>query len=230
MPSGGRTKSTQPVATAACGMVANFAVAASCANVTPPAALMASTPAEPSEPVPERITPMALLPHWSASGPQEPVDGHVRSRRLRAGGQLQRAVCDGQIDVCRYDVYMVGFHRHAIGRLTDRHGGGSRQNLGQHAVVIWIEMLNEDDGQARIGGQFGEQKLEDLQPARGGANANHWDDRPGCTVVFGRFGGEGVPLRPHSVPGRDNSGTLAFSSMTLSPRVWNLPTRAISRP
>ena len=176
MPSGGRTKSTQPVATAACGMVANFAVAASCANVTPPAALMASTPAEPSEPVPERITPMALLPHSSASGPQEAVDGHVRSRRLRARGQFQRPVCDGQIDVCRYDVYVVGFHRHAIGRLADRHGGGSRQNLGQHAVVIWIEMLNEYDGKAGVGGQIGEQELEDFQSARGGANADHRKD------------------------------------------------------
>ena len=155
MPSGGRTKSTQPVATAACGMVANFAVAASCANVTPPAALMASTPAEPSEPVPERMTPMALLPHSVGQRPQEPVDGHVRSRRLRARGQIQRPAGDGQIDVCRYDVYMVGFHRHAIGRLADRHGGGSRQNLGQHAVVIWIEMLNEYDGKAGVGGQIG---------------------------------------------------------------------------
>ena len=88
MRSGGRTKSTQPVATAACGMVANFAVAASCANVTPPAALMASTPAEPSEPVPDRITPMALLPHSSASDRRKRSMGMMRSRRLRAGGQL----------------------------------------------------------------------------------------------------------------------------------------------
>ena len=125
----------------------------------------------------------ALVGH----GPQEAVDGHVRSRRLRARGQLQRPVCDGQIDVCRYDVYMVGFHRHAIGRLADRHGGGSRKNLGQHAVVIWIEMLNEYDGKAGVGRQIGEQKLEDLQAARGGANANHRDDCLGRTALFGHI-------------------------------------------
>ena len=61
---------TQPVATAACGMAANFALATSCANVTPPAPLTASTPAEPSEPVPDRITRMPggePVSAWSAS-------------------------------------------------------------------------------------------------------------------------------------------------------------------
>ena len=165
----------------------------------------------------------ALVGH----GPQEPVDGHVRSRRLRTWGHPKRAVCDSQIDVCRYDVYVVGFHRHAIGRLTDRHGRGLRKNLGQPALVPGIEMLNEHDSQACIGGQFGEQKLEDLQPSRGGPNASHWDDRPGCPVVFGRFGGEGVPsVRFRSRP--DNSGRgLLVHSYLLSLEPANL---AISRP
>jgi hypothetical protein len=60
-------------------------------------------------------------------------------------------------------------------------------------VVIWFEMLNEHDGQAGIGGQTGEQKLEHFQPARGGPNAGHGDDCPGRTVVFGRFRGESAP-------------------------------------
>ena len=138
---------------------------------------------------------MALLPHSVSQRSQEAVDGHVRSRRLRARGQFQRAVGDGQIDVCRYDVYVVGFHRHAIGRLTDRHGGGSRQNLGQHAVVIWIEMLNEYDGKAGVAGQEAEQALENFQPARGRANADH---RNGCrsrSVEFGFSCCESVRLR-----------------------------------
>ena len=37
-------------------------------------------------------------------------------------------------------------HQHAIGRLADRHAGSSPQNLGQHAVMPGIEMLNEYDG------------------------------------------------------------------------------------
>ena len=184
MPSGGRTKSTQSVATAACGMEANFAVDWSCAKVTPPAALMACTPAEPSVPAPERITPIARLPHSSASDRRNRSMGMCGPGVLRAGGQPQRSLCDGQIAVRRNDVHVVGFHRHAVGRLADRHGGGSRQNLGQQAVVLGVEMLNEYDGQAGVGRQIGEQVLEDLQPARGAANADH---RDGCRALRRRF-------------------------------------------
>ena len=76
---------------------------ASCANVTPPAALMASTPAEPSEPVPDRITPIARFPH-SAATTEKPVDGHMRPRRLRTGEQIRAPSSDGQIDVRRNDI------------------------------------------------------------------------------------------------------------------------------
>jgi hypothetical protein len=41
---------------------------------------------------------------------------------------------------------MVGSHAHSIGRLANRHGGGSRQDLGQHPVAHWIAMLNEEGG------------------------------------------------------------------------------------
>src|SRR5205823_306641 len=70
-------------------------------------------------------------------GSQKMVDGHVRSRSLRTRSQLQNSAGDGQLDVCRYHVYMVGFYRHAIGRFTDRQGGSPAKNLGKHAVVIW---------------------------------------------------------------------------------------------
>jgi len=105
--------------------------------------------------------------------PEEPVDGQVQPRRLVAGGQFQFAVRNGQIGFRRDDVYVVGFHRQAVGRHADRHGGRSRQNFGQHAVVLRIEMLNEYESQAGVGGQIGEQMLKSLQAARGGANANY---------------------------------------------------------
>ena len=144
----------------------------------PPAALIACTPAEPSVPVPDRITPMALLPHSSASDRRKRSMGMCDPGVCVRGASFSVPSCDGQIGVGRYDVYVVRLHRHAIGRLTDRHGGGSRKNLGQHAGVIGIEMLNEDDGKAGVGGQIGEQPLEDFQSARGGADAGHRDARP----------------------------------------------------
>src|SRR5439155_23667689 len=57
MRSSGSTKSTWPVPIAACGMPKNAELASSCAITAPPAALIAATPAAPSEPVPLRTTP-----------------------------------------------------------------------------------------------------------------------------------------------------------------------------
>jgi hypothetical protein len=64
--SGGSTKSTQPAPMALRGMLSYFDEPSSCANVRPPASLIAFSPFVPSEPAPERITPMALAP-WSAA-------------------------------------------------------------------------------------------------------------------------------------------------------------------
>src|SRR5438874_12549665 len=52
---------------ALCGMPSNLADFSSWAKVMPPSALVAANPKVPSEAVPERITPIALLPWSSAS-------------------------------------------------------------------------------------------------------------------------------------------------------------------
>src|SRR5713101_1112168 len=65
--SGGRTKSTQPAAMAFFGMLSNLADFSSWAKVMPPSALIAANPNVPSEAVPERIIPIALLLWSSAS-------------------------------------------------------------------------------------------------------------------------------------------------------------------
>ena len=54
----GATISASPESIALRGMPSNFAVAGSCTNTTPPFSLMARNPSVPSEPMPERITPM----------------------------------------------------------------------------------------------------------------------------------------------------------------------------
>src|SRR5438874_13666544 len=70
--SGGRTKSTQPAAMALCGMPSNLADFSSWAKVMLPSALVAPNPKVPSEAVPERITPIALLP-WSCASARKNV-------------------------------------------------------------------------------------------------------------------------------------------------------------
>ena len=111
--------------------------------------------------------------------------GMCGSRPLRAGGQPERSLCDGEIDIRRYDVDVVGFHRHAVGGFPDRHGGGARENLGQQAVVLGVEMLHEDDGQTGVGRQIGQQMFEDFEAARGSANSDHGN---GCRTSGRRFG------------------------------------------
>ncbi len=71
MASGGRTKSTQPAATALRGMPSYLADFSSCAKVMPPADLMASSPRVPSDAVPDRTTPIARLPASSAREPKK---------------------------------------------------------------------------------------------------------------------------------------------------------------
>lgn len=52
-------KSTEPLPTALCGMPSCLADSRSWAKVMPPAALISASPSVPSEPVPDRITPIA---------------------------------------------------------------------------------------------------------------------------------------------------------------------------
>ena len=117
--------------------------------------------------------------------PQEAVDGHVGSRGLHAWTKPERPLRDGEIDVGWNHVHVIGFHRHIVGHLAHRHGGGAGENLRQQAVVFGVEMLHENDGQAGIGRQIGQQMFENFQPAGGAANAGHWD---GGLAFDHRFG------------------------------------------
>lgn len=64
---GGSTESTQPRSTAARGIALKRADVSSWAKVKPPSALIACIPNAPSEPVPDKITPMAWPPASSAN-------------------------------------------------------------------------------------------------------------------------------------------------------------------
>ena len=74
--SGGSTKSTQPEAMALCGIPSCWAVA-SWAKVMPPSPLIASRPSVPSEAVPDRTTPMRLVPPVFRQRAEELIDRPV---------------------------------------------------------------------------------------------------------------------------------------------------------
>ena len=63
----GSTKSTTPVAIAACGMPPCSLSSGDCASVTPPSSLMRCRPSAPSVPVPDSTTATAREPCTSAS-------------------------------------------------------------------------------------------------------------------------------------------------------------------
>ena len=122
MRAGGSTKSTQSGGHRGLGHAGeSSAVYWSCAKVTPPAALMACMPTDPSDARAGQDDADGAAAALLSQRAQEAIDGHVGSRPLRAGGQPERALCDGEIDIRRNDIDVVGFHGHQVDRLADRH-------------------------------------------------------------------------------------------------------------
>ena len=64
---GSKTKSTISVAMACAGILLNSVVSGFLAIIIPPASLMAIIPSVPSDPKPERMTPIAFFPQLAAS-------------------------------------------------------------------------------------------------------------------------------------------------------------------
>ena len=149
---GGRTKSTAPAEIALIGMAGHSAVLGSCAKVTPPSALISLSPTVPSDPLPERITPMAALPFPRQSGIKF-VDRMVRSRSPLARNKLQCAAPDDHALVGRDYIYVVRLHRDSVGNLEDRHSGRFGEKLRQRTGVLGVEMLDQNEGEPGVRGQ-----------------------------------------------------------------------------
>ena len=81
MASGPRTKSTHPAAIALRG-IELYRAEASWAKVSPPSALMASSPSVPSLAVPDRITPIARS-FWSSASDSKKASMTLRGSRAR---------------------------------------------------------------------------------------------------------------------------------------------------
>jgi hypothetical protein len=93
MSGGASTKSTQPVAIAARGMLSYFAVRSSCAKVIPPAAFTAFKPCAPSDPAPDKITAMALS-FWSAASDMRKLSIDRAAPSVFSRGDNLRTPCE----------------------------------------------------------------------------------------------------------------------------------------
>ena len=133
---------------------------------------MASMPREPSDPAPERITPIAPGPWTSASEQRNASIERCGPPAGRPLDQPEMPVGDRHRHVRGDDVGTVCLDRHPVGRLHDRDGGCSAEQLGEHAVVPRVEMLDEHVRQSRICREITDQAGKRLEPACRGADAD----------------------------------------------------------
>ncbi len=84
-----------------------------CTNAAPAFSLIARSPSVPSEPIPERITPMLRLLLVLGERAKEEIDGKVQAPRRRLRHEVQRAVQQRHVLAGRDDVDVIGLDRQA---------------------------------------------------------------------------------------------------------------------
>src|SRR5689334_19568763 len=65
---------------------------------------------------------------------------------LRSGRKLQHTALQTHVAIGRNDVDVVGPNPHSILDLIHGDRAYSRENIGREAPVLWIQMLNENEG------------------------------------------------------------------------------------
>ena len=96
----GATTSASPASMALRGMPSNLAEAGSCTKTTPAFSLMARRPSVPSEPMPERITPMLRSCRSSARERKKKSIGRRRPRGATGSSRCSTP--------CRMDMSLFG--------------------------------------------------------------------------------------------------------------------------
>ncbi len=116
---------------------------------------------------------------------QEVVDGAV-GRGSLAGLDVEGPPRHRQAHAGRDHVDVIGPDGEPLTALHHRHRGGASQDLGQHAGVRGIEVLDQDERQPGIGGQRAHQRGDRLEPSRGGSDADDGDrggELGGCLAL-----------------------------------------------
>ena len=92
----------------------------------------------------------------------------LRSRKPQCAFVVHR-----EIDAGRNDIDALAFDRHAVNRLHHRHRGVAGEQVDHHAGVARIEVLDEYEGHAVIGGQCVEQLPASVKAAGRGADRHN---------------------------------------------------------
>ena len=125
----------------------------------------------------------------------EGVDGHGLAANFFAGGEVQSALGNGHGGVWGDDVNAIGLDDHGVANLADGHGSFFGNELGKQAVMLGVEMLDEDEGHAGVWREVAEQLGNGFQAARGSSDGNNEEMVIGTSAMipvafwFGGFGG-----------------------------------------
>ena len=145
-------------------------------------------------------------------GAEEEVDGEALAPRRGGLDELERAVQAGHVAVGGDDVGAVGFDGHAVRHLEDLHPGVAPDQVGEDALVVRGQVLDQDEGHPRVpvGGHGGKKRLEGGQSPRRGADADDGEaggrslnrlTGGGNAAVFLRLTLPGTLRRRRALPG-----------------------------
>ncbi len=173
IPSGVSTMSTAPDKIALRGMPSYCAEAGSWANVQPPSALIACTPIVPSEAIPDRTTPIACSFRSSASDRKNRSIGRWRPLASVRGESFRTPFKQAHIVIGRNDVDVIRLQRHSVPHLGHRHSAYPRKDIGGEASMLWIQMLNDNEGDSHFRRKLLQQFGHRRQTAGRCADANN---------------------------------------------------------
>jgi hypothetical protein len=123
-----------------------------------------------------------LGPQVVREGLQKAVDRQVQSAILPALQEEQPPMMQPERAIRRDDVDVVGLDRLAVRGLSHRHPGRPDQQIGQHARMCRIQMLDEHEGHTGARRQMVQQTPEDIESAGRGPDP---DDRENVVLRLG---------------------------------------------
>lgn len=148
---------------------------ASWGKVAPRAALMDASASVPSEPVPDKMTPIALVGRSWASDwkKEEGGDGMMSPNSISTCSHMQRPLFDGELGIRRDDIGVVRKNGGIVHGIGNRESAMAGQQGGELDVMMGVKMLDDHESHADICRQIIEEQRQRLQTSSRCPQAGH---------------------------------------------------------
>jgi len=110
----------------------------------------------------------------TGQGLEEKVDGHLGAASLHRFGQAQISLGKGHVLVGRCDIDVIFLKQGAPFDLRNRHRRAAAKKAGHQAFTVRVQVLDNNESHAIVGGQGLEKCFQRLDAAGGGADADHY--------------------------------------------------------